>query len=108
MQVALRCLEGIRERTADQAVHGGVGAQRRSLRDPGVAAATGKYAAVGDTVNVAARLEELNRDLGTSIVMTGQTIALLRDRVDVRSRGRFTVRGRSRPIDVFELLGLRE
>jgi adenylate cyclase len=67
-----------------------------------------KYAAIGDTVNVASRLEGLNRDLGTSIVMTGQTIALLRDRVEVRGRGWFPVRGRSRPIEVFELLGLRD
>jgi adenylate cyclase len=67
-----------------------------------------KYAAVGDTVNVASRLEELNRTLGTSIVMSGQTIALLRDRVEVRSRGWFPVRGRSHAVEVFELLALRD
>jgi len=66
-----------------------------------------KYAAVGDTVNVASRLEELNRDLGTSIVMSGETIALVKDRVEARSRGWFPVRGRSRGIEVFELLALR-
>src|SRR5262249_18437457 len=55
-----------------------------------------KYAAVGDTVNVASRLEELNRNLGTSIVMSGDTIALLKDRVEARSWGWFPVRGRSR------------
>jgi len=48
-----------------------------------------KYAAVGDTVNSASRLEELNRRLGTSIVMSGETIALLKDRVEVRRRGWF-------------------
>jgi len=66
-----------------------------------------KYAAVGDTVNVASRLEELNRALGTSIVMSGQTIALLRHRVEVRRRGWFRVRGRSHAIELFELLALR-
>jgi len=66
-----------------------------------------KYAAVGDTVNVAFRLEELNRDLGTSIVMSGETLALVKDRVEARSRGRFPVRGRSGAIEVFELLALR-
>jgi class 3 adenylate cyclase len=66
-----------------------------------------KYAAVGDTVNAASRLEELNRELGTSIVMSGETIALLINRVEVRSRGWFPVRGRSHPLEVFELLGLR-
>jgi len=67
----------------------------------------GKYAAVGDTVNAASRLEELNRELGTSIVMSGATIALLSNRVEVRRRGWFSVRGRSHPLEVFELLGLR-
>jgi adenylate cyclase len=65
------------------------------------------YAAVGDTVNAASRLEELNRDLGTSIVMSGETIALLGNRVEVRRRGWFLVRGRSHPMQVFELLALR-
>ncbi len=66
-----------------------------------------KYAAVGDTVNVASRLEEVNRNLGTSIVMSGETVALVKDRVEARSRGWFPVRGRSGAIEVFELLALR-
>lgn len=66
-----------------------------------------KYAAVGDTVNVASRLEELNRHLGTSIVMSGETVDLVKNRVEARSRGWFPVRGRSRGIEVFELLALR-
>jgi adenylate cyclase len=66
-----------------------------------------KYAAVGDTVNVASRLEELNRNLGTSIVMSGEAVGLVKDRVETRSRGWFPVRGRSRAIEVFELLGVR-
>ena len=66
-----------------------------------------KYAAVGHTVNTASRLEELNRKLGTSIVMSGETIALLRGRVEVRSRGWFSLRGRSHPLEVFELMAVR-
>jgi class 3 adenylate cyclase len=66
-----------------------------------------KYAAIGDTVNTASRLEELNRSLGTSIVMSRESIELLKNRVEARSLGWFPVRGRSRPLEVFELLGLR-
>jgi len=66
-----------------------------------------KYAAVGDTVNATSRLEELNHELGTSIVLSGETIPLLTNRVEARSRGWFLVRGRSHPLQVFELLGLR-
>ena len=66
-----------------------------------------KYAVVGDPVNTVARLEELNHGLGTEIVMSGATFARVRDRVDVRAKGSFPVRGRRQTVDVFELLGLR-
>jgi class 3 adenylate cyclase len=65
-----------------------------------------KYAVVGDPVNTVARLEELNRNLGTEIVMSGDALALVRDRVDVHPRGSFAVRGRSHTVEVFELLGV--
>ena len=65
-----------------------------------------KYAVVGDPVNTVARLEELNRDLGTEIVMSGDVLALVRDRVDVHPRGSFAVRGRSHTVELFELLGI--
>ena len=67
-----------------------------------------KYAVVGDTVNTAARLEELNRMLGTSIVLSGEAVADLKGRAAVHSHGWFPVRGRSHQIEVFELLGLRD
>ena len=65
-----------------------------------------KYAVVGDPVNTVARLEELNRNLGTEIVMSGDALALVRDRVDVHPKGSFAVRGRRHTVDVFELLGV--
>src|SRR5262249_15574959 len=66
-----------------------------------------KYAVVGDPVNTVARLEELNRDLGTEIVMSGEALALVRERVDVLPRGSFPVRGRSNMVEVFELLRIQ-
>jgi len=66
-----------------------------------------KYAVVGDPVNTVARLEELNRNLGTEIVMSGDAWAPVRDRVDVYPRGMFAVRGRNHSVEVFELLGVQ-
>jgi adenylate cyclase len=66
-----------------------------------------KYAVVGDPVNTVARLEEINRALNTAIVVSGNTRSHLGNRVDVLARGSFTMRGRSAPMDVFEVLGVR-
>jgi len=107
MQVAIRRLSGRWEREGGPsfalgvAVHSGeafagaVGSPRQR-----------KYAVVGDPVNTVARLEELNRTLGTGIVVSGDTVAMVRDLVDVLPRGSFAVRGRSHAVEVFELLGL--
>lgn len=109
MQLAIRRLSGHWQReeavslSLGVAVHSGevfagtVGSPRQK-----------KYAVVGDPVNTVARLEELNRSLGTEIVISGDTLALLRDRVDAPPRGLFSLRGRSHMVDVFELLGIRE
>jgi adenylate cyclase len=67
-----------------------------------------KYAVLGDTVNLTSRMEGLNRDLGTGILISGAALAALKDRVVVRDRGRVSVKGRSEPVEIFELLSLKE
>ena len=67
-----------------------------------------KYAVLGDTVNLTSRMEGLNRDLGTGILISGAALAVLRDRVVVRDRGRVAVKGRREPVDIHELLSLEE
>ena len=65
-----------------------------------------KYAVAGDAVNTVARLEELNRQLGTGLVMSGETRSRVARRVAALARGSFTLRGRLHPVDVFEVLGI--
>jgi adenylate cyclase len=67
-----------------------------------------KYAVLGDTVNLTSRMEGLNRDLGTGILISGAALAVLRDRVVVRDRGRVAVKGRREPVDIHELQSLEE
>jgi adenylate cyclase len=64
------------------------------------------YTAVGDTVNIAKRLQE-NADVG-QILMSRSTLALVENKVVVRPRDKMTVRGREVPIEVFELVGAWE
>ncbi len=65
-----------------------------------------KYAVIGDTVNVAARVEGLNKELGTTFLITEDTYPPLLDRVQVADRGEMKVKGRHRPVRVYEVLGL--
>jgi adenylate cyclase len=65
-----------------------------------------KYAVLGDTVNTVSRIEGLNRDLGTAILISGAALAAVKDRVVVRDRGPVAVKGRTQPVELFELLGL--
>jgi class 3 adenylate cyclase len=67
-----------------------------------------KYAVMGDPVNTTSRIEALNRELGTEILITRETLELVHGRVRVRERGSMALRGRIQPVDVFELLGVAE
>jgi adenylate cyclase len=65
-----------------------------------------KYAVIGDTVNTVSRIEGLNRDLSTSILISAATLAAVKDRVEVQDRGSVKMKGKAQPVEVFELLGL--
>jgi adenylate cyclase len=64
-----------------------------------------EYAAIGDTTNVASRVQALTRKLDRPILLTEATRARLADPDTVESLGEFTLRGREQPLVLF---GLRE
>lgn len=64
------------------------------------------YTAVGDTVNIAKRLQE-NADVN-QILMSRTTFDRVCDAVVVQPKEFLTVKGRSMPVEVFELTRLRE
>ena len=62
-----------------------------------------EYTAYGDTINVAARLESANKQLGTSICVSGDVAARAEGFVG-RPIGDLLLKGRSEPIRAFEPL----
>lgn len=66
------------------------------------------YTAVGDNVNIAARLEGLNKYYGSSILASGQIAAVCSDQFLFRHVDRSQPKGVGYPLDIFELLGTIE
>jgi len=60
------------------------------------------YTVHGDTVNLAARLEALNKELGTTILVSARTVELLGGSTAFRDHGLVEVRGFAAPLAVFE------
>jgi adenylate cyclase len=65
------------------------------------------YTVIGDTVNLAARLEALNKQYGTGILIAGATEALAQGAIEAREIDLVAVAGKSEPIRIFELLAAR-
>ena len=63
------------------------------------------YTALGDGVNLAARLEGLNKQYGTTILVSAAVEEAVRGQFELRPVDRVTVKGKTQPVDVFELCG---
>ena len=64
------------------------------------------YTVIGDAVNLGARLESLNKEYGTQIIISEFTVNSLKDksRYHLRPLGQVTVKGKIVPVKIFELL----
>ncbi len=62
-----------------------------------------EYRVVGDSVNLAARIEALNKDLRTDVLISGATAAQLRQGFPLKRFPPIRVKGKEEPIEVYEV-----
>jgi adenylate cyclase len=65
------------------------------------------YTAIGDGMNLASRLEGANKSYGTLIMIGPMTYQLARDAIEARELDWVRVAGKTEPVAVYELLGLK-
>ncbi len=65
------------------------------------------YTAMGDSVNLASRLEGANKRYGTTAMISENTYNNVKDHVDVRKLDTIRVIGKTEPIVIYELLGMK-
>jgi adenylate cyclase len=61
------------------------------------------YTVIGDAANLGSRLESLNKEYGTHIIVSESTRARLKGRYHIRPLGEAVVKGRAQPVAVFEV-----
>jgi adenylate cyclase len=66
-----------------------------------------EFTVIGDPVNLAARLESLNKEYKTSIIISEQTLARLDGIARVRPLGGVKVKGKTVETQIFELQGMQ-
>lgn len=62
------------------------------------------YTVIGDAVNLGARLESLNKEYGTQIIISDATRQQLRTPRELRPLGSVVVKGKSVAVDIFEVV----
>jgi adenylate cyclase len=93
-----------------------VGREGRPALDIGIGISTGpmiagnigseaimSYTVIGDSVNLGARLESLNKEYGTRIIISEATRDALPGRYLLRPLGDVVVKGKTRPVAIFEV-----
>ncbi|GHV51997.1 adenylate/guanylate cyclase domain-containing protein [Spirochaetia bacterium] len=109
MRIALRAFNAERDGSSKQPririgcgissgpiVAGQIGSQERM-----------EYTVIGDTVNLASRLEGLNKDLGTDILISEDTFRLVGRYLITEKMPAVRVKGKEKPVQIFAVINLR-
>jgi class 3 adenylate cyclase len=81
----------------DEVIVGNIGSTRRL-----------EYTVVGDGVNTSSRVQALNKEFGTTILITDTTYGAVRDQFDCRAMPEHAIRGKQQVLHFYEVLSARE
>lgn len=88
--VPIRCGVGI---NSGEAIVGSMGSRQRN-----------EYTAVGDTVNLAARLESITKDYGVSIIISESSYEYVKGRFPTTALDTVTVKGKSQSVKIYGVM----
>jgi adenylate cyclase len=104
----MRALEGFnieRQASAMKAVNIGVGINTDSIVSGNIGSPKRMdYTVIGDGVNLASRLESACKQYGTRVLISEYTYKQLKGTYRLREVDRVIVKGKTQPVDVFEIL----
>ena len=80
---------------SDSVISGNIGSSKRM-----------EFTAIGDGVNLGSRLEGASKQYGCDIVISESTYQPCRDRIWARELDRIRVKGKLKPVSIYELVGL--
>lgn len=106
MQEKLKTFNQARLETGKAPIHIGIGVSTGEVISGNIGSERRmEYTVIGDGVNVASRIEKLTKHYGAGILISDSTAADLADEFTLRSVDLVKVRGKQKPVEIFEVLG---
>ncbi len=66
------------------------------------------FTVIGDAVNIASRLEQLNKQYKTTIIISAITYEKIKDRIHCKSLGTIQIRGKEKETQIYEALQFKD